>query len=143
MKKQHVYLILSAASVVLAYGKPVEIRGYLSVVLWLLPVVFMIVQAHDIKKIRVAFIAVLVCYFISSGLFFLRNHGGVTLAHIETDKEAGGHTRVEYCDIDPGAMGSVRCRRTEYYSILESKPLSVRIPKSVKLFNGRYRDLGG
>lgn len=139
MKKQTVYLIISAASVVLAYGKPIEIKGAAAVGLWLVPIVFIIMQAHNTKKFRGAFVAVLVCYFISSGLFFLRNHGGVTLAHIETD----GSTRVEYCDLDPGAAGSVRCRRTEYYSVFESKPLSVRIPRSVKVFQGRYRDLGG
>lgn len=140
MKKQTVFLILSAASVVLAYGKPVEIKGCLSPILWLVPVVFMIFRAKGgTKFFRGAFIAVLACYFISSGLFFLRNHGGVTISHIESD----GHTLVEYCDIDPGAMGSVRCRRTEYLSIIESRLLSVRITKSVNVLNGRYDDLGG
>lgn len=139
MKKQTVYLIISAASVVLAYGKPVEIKGYLSVVLWIIPIAFMIIQAHNTKKFRGAFIAVLVCYFISSGLFFMRDHAGVTVSHVESD----GHIHIEYCDIDPGAMGSVRCRRTEYYSVIESKLLSFRIPKSVKFFHGRYGELGG
>lgn len=140
MKKQAVYLILSAASVVLAYGKPVEIKGYLSIILWLVPVVFMIFRAKNgTKFFRGAFITVLACYFISSGLFFLRNHGGVTVSHIESN----GDTLVEYCDIDPGAMGSARCRRTEYFRIIESRLLSVRIPKSVKIFSGRYGDLGG
>lgn len=140
MKKQRVYLIISAASVVLAYGKPVEIKGYLSIVLWLVPVVFMIFCARNATKFfRGAFMAVLVCYLISSGLFFLRNHGGVTVSHVESN----GHTLVEYCDIDPGAMGSVHCRRAEYFSIIESKTLSVRILKSVRVFNGRYSDLGG
>lgn len=138
MKKQHVYLILSAASVVLAYGKPIEIRGYLSVVLWLIPIALIIINIRNNTKIlRGAFIAVLLCYFVSSGLFFIRNHGGVTVSHVESD----GHIYVEYCDIDP--IGSFRCRRTEYYSVFESRLLSVRIPKSVKVFNGRYRDLGG
>lgn len=140
MRKQPVYLIISAASVVLAYGKPVEIKGYLSIVLWLVPVVFMIFRAKNgTKFFRGAFIAVLACYFISSGLFFLRNHGGVTVSHVESN----GLTLVEYCDIDPGAMGSVHCRRTEYFRIIESRLLSVRIPKSVKIFSGRYGDLGG
>lgn len=139
MKKQAVYLIISAASVVLAYGKPVEIRGYLSVVLWVVPVVFMIFQAKkNTKLLRGTFIAVLVCYFISSGLFFLRNHG-VRVAHTERS----GNSVVEYCDIDPGAMGSVRCRRTEYFNVIEGKLLSVRVPKSVEVFRGSYRDMGG
>lgn len=140
MKKPIVYPILSAASVVLAYGKPIEIKGAAAIVLWLVPIVFMIFQAiKNVGILRAAFITVLVCYFASSGLFFLQDHGGVTLAHVETNE----HTRVEYCDIDPGAVGSVRCRRTEYFSVFESELLSVRVPRSVEFFRGSYRDMGG
>lgn len=140
MKKRIVYLVLSAASVVLAYGKPIEIRGYLLIVLWIIPAVFMIVCIkNNTKLFRGAFIAMLVCYFISSGLFFLRNHGGVKVVRTERS----GSSVVEYCDINTGATGSVRCRRTEYFSVIESKLLSILIPKSVKVFRGKYADLGG
>lgn len=108
--------------------------------MWLIPIALIIINIRNNTKIlRGAFIAVLLCYFVSSGLFFIRNHGGVTVSHVESN----GHTLVEYCDIDPGAMGSVHCRRAEYFSIIESKTLSVRILKSVRVFNGRYSDLGG
>lgn len=140
MNKQHIYLIISAASVVLAYGKPVEIRGYLSVVLWIVPVVFMIFCAKKGTKLfRGAFVAVLACYFISSGLFFLRNHGGVKIAHTEQI----GSTYIEYCDLDLGAAASSRCRRTEYHCVVRSRALSVLLPKSVKVFKGFYNDMGG
>lgn len=140
MKKRIVYLIISAASVVPAYGKPIEIKGFLAVVLWLVPIVFMIFQAIKSSGFfRAAFIAVLVCYFASSGLFFLRDHVGVKVVRTERI----GSSVVEYCDIDPGAARTVRCRRTEYFSVFESKPLSVRVPKSVLFFRGGYRDMGG
>lgn len=139
MKKQTVYLIISAASVVLAYGKPVEIRGYFAWVLWLAPIVLMILcTKKNAGLLRGAFIAVLACYFVSSGVFFLRNHG-IRIAHTERS----GSSVVEYCDIDPGAMGKVRCRRTEYYSVIESKLLSVRVVRSVEMYRGSYRDMGG
>lgn len=116
MKKPIAYLILSTASVVLAYGKPIEIKGAAAIVLWLVPIVFMIFQAIKNSGVfRAAFIAVLACYFISRGLYFLRNHGGVKV--VRTERIEG--SVVEYCDIDPGAMGSVR------------------------VFRGSYRDMGG
>lgn len=140
MRKRLICLIISAASVVLAYGKPVEIRGYLSVILWLATVLFTVICAKNSAKFfRAAFIAVLVCYFISSGLFFLRNHGGVKVAHTEHI----GSTFVEYCDLDPGAMGSARCRRTEYYCVVKSRAMTVLLPKSVKVFKGLYNDIEG
>lgn len=140
MKKNFIYLTISAASVVLAYGKPVEIRGYLSIVLWLVPVMFMIFCAKGSTKfIRVAFISVLVCYFISSGMFFLRNHGGVKIAHTEQR----GDTYVEYCDLNPGAAAGSRCRCTEYHCVVKSSALSVLLPKSVKVFKGLYNDMIG
>lgn len=140
MRKRLICLIISAASVVLAYGKPVEIRGYLSVMLWLATVVFMVICAKNSAKFfRAAFIAALVCYFISSGLFFLRNHGGVKIAHTEQV----GSTYIEYCNLDPGTMGSVRCRRTEYHCVVRSRALSILLPKSVRVFKGFYNDMGG
>lgn len=140
MKKPIVYLILSTASVVLAYGKPIEIKGAAAIVLWLVPIVFMIFQVIKNSGIfRAAFIAVLACYFISSGLFFLRNHGGVKVVRTERIESSV----VEYCDIDPGAMGSVRCRRTEYFGVFESELLSVRVTKSTRFFRRSYRDMGG
>ncbi|MDE6727302.1 MAG: hypothetical protein K2J80_05110 [Oscillospiraceae bacterium] len=140
MRKRLICLIISAASVVLAYGKPVEIRGYLSVVLWLATVLFTVICAKNSAKFfRAAFIAVLVCYFISSGLFFLRNHGSVKIVHTERS----GSTYIEYCDLNPGAMGSVHCRRTEYHCVVKSCALSILLPKSVKVFNGFYNDIVG
>ena len=135
MKKMIISLILCAASVVLAYGKPIEIKGFMAVGLWLVAIVFMILWAKkSAGAFRGAFISLLVCFLISSGLFFLRDHGSVTLQHTDTD----GRTIIEYCDIDLGAMAKTRCRRTEYHSVLESRALTIRISKSVQLFYGGY-----
>lgn len=74
MKKSIVYLILSAASVVLAYGKPIEIKGFMAVGLWLVPFVFMIFCIkNNTRLFRGLFVTTLVLYNIATGLFLIRD----------------------------------------------------------------------
>lgn len=135
MKKTIISLIICAASVVLAYGKPIQIKGYIAVGLWLILIVFMILLAKKTAGgLRAAFILLLVCFLISSGLFYMRDFYGIMYVHTEQS----GSCIVEYCDINPGAFGHAQCRRTEYYNVLESRALTIRIPKSVKFINDTY-----
>lgn len=76
MKKRIVYLILSAVSVVLAYGKPIEIKGFMAVGLWLVPFAFMIFCIkNNTRLFQGLFVTALVLYNIATGLFLIRDRG--------------------------------------------------------------------
>lgn len=79
MKKQIIYLILCAISVVLAYGKPIEIKGFMAVGLWFAPPALMIFCIkRNTKPFRRASAAVLTLYVIATGLFLIRENAFYT-----------------------------------------------------------------
>ncbi|MDE6733533.1 MAG: hypothetical protein K2J77_11740 [Oscillospiraceae bacterium] len=74
MKKQIFYLIISVASVVLAYGKPIEIKGFMAVGLWIVPFLFMIFCIkNNARLFRGLFVTTLILYNIATGLFLIRD----------------------------------------------------------------------
>ena len=138
MKKQIVYLILSLSSVVLAYGKPIEIKGYLAVVLWVVPFALMVLCIKNNKEaFRLLFVTSLISYMIASGLNYIRGSGGIRLKHAEYN----GRDYTEVCEIDPGAMGSVSVRKREYFIVIESNVLTIRVLKRTDIYKGWYDDL--
>lgn len=134
MKKQIVYLILSAASVVLAYGKPIEIKGFMAVGLWLAPFAFMIFCIkNNTRLFRGLFVTTLVLYNIATGLFLIRDRGFAHKNEFFPGKEGRKCAEISY-------SGSIvtddpLVYRRDYFSLVENTGvLSVRVLLSEEIF---------
>lgn len=127
MKKQIVYLVLSAASVVLAYGKPIEIKGFMAVGLWLVPFVFMIFCIkNNTRLFRRLFVSALVLYNIATGLFLIRDWG-FGYKH-EFFPSTEGRKCAEICYLGSLMTDHLKVYRREYFSLIENTGvLSVRV----------------
>lgn len=115
---------LNTAFIVLAYGEPVEIKGTLSWMLWLLAAGFIIYCVKEGKKaLRALFVLQLTAFLLASGIFFLREYTGRQV--ISSERE--GSIRTVVYRLDPGAMGHTTVQRREYYCVIDSRSLSVRV----------------
>ena len=75
MKKNIVYLILCMVSVVLAYGKPIEIKGFMAVGLWFAPPALMIFCIkRNTKPFRMVFATILTLYITATSFFLIREN---------------------------------------------------------------------
>lgn len=116
--------LVNVLFIVLSYGKPVEIKGTLSPLLWLFALCVMVFGAKYGKKaLRVLFVLQLTAYLLVSGIFFLREHTGRRV--ISSERE--GNIRTVVYQLDPGAMGHTSVQRREYYCIVDGELLSVRV----------------
>lgn len=128
MKKTIVYLIISAACVVLAYGKPVEIKGFMAVGLWLVPFAFMIFCIkNNTHLFRRLFVATLILYNIATGLFLIRDRVFGNEHEFVPSTEGRKCAEVSYS----GSLMTddhLMVYRREYFSLIENTGvLSVRI----------------
>lgn len=134
MKK--LYLILCAVSAVLAYGKPIEIKGFMAVGLWFVPLVFMIFCVKkNTKRFRAAFAAMLALYVIATGLFLLRENAFYTYSrnfHMDSESRRNTEVRMDNSPI----YGNPMVYKREYFSIIENTcVLSVRVLLSEKKYS--------
>ncbi len=117
----------------LAYGRPVEIKGALSWVLWLAAFG---VTAYCIKSgkkfLRAFFVFQLIIFIIAVCLFRIREYGGRALYSSHRE----GNILTEVYQINPGAMGHYSVQRREYYCIVNGELLSVRILLSQETKHG-------
>lgn len=110
--------------IVLCYGRPVEITGALSPLLWLFAFCVMIYCVKSGRKaLRALFVLQLTAYILAGGIFFIRECAG---RRVISSYREGGIITVTYM-LDPGATGHTTVQRREYYGIIDSKPLSVRV----------------
>lgn len=128
MKRSEIkYALLALANVlftVLLCGRPVEVKGTLSPLLWLFALCVMIYSVKVGKKaLRALFVLQLTAYLFAGGIFFLREHTG---RRIIGSQREGGIRTVIY-QLDPGAVGHTSVQRREYYCIVDGKLLSVRV----------------
>lgn len=127
--KSAVMAALSVVFIILAYGRPLEIREMFSPVLWLVPIGVMIFCIKSCKKFpRAVFVFLLTIYIAESGLFYFREYFGTT----EISDVIDGNKRTVVSYHDPGVMGGSFYTETEYYCIIRSEALTVQIFKSRK-----------
>lgn len=136
MKKQIIYLILCAVSVVLAYGKPIEIKGFMAVGLWFAPPALMIFCIkRNTKLFRTAFAAALTLYVIATGLFLIRENAFYTYSRnfsMNPESRRSTEVRMDCSPIDGNSMVYDR----EYFSLIENTGvLSVRVLLSEKKYS--------
>lgn len=128
MKKQIVYLIFSAVCVVLAYGKPIEIKGFLAVGLWIVPFAFMIFCIkNNTRLFRGLFVTTLILYNIATGLFLIRDRGFGDRHEFFPSTEGRKCAEISYS----GSLMTddhLMVYRREYFSLIENTGvLSVRV----------------
>lgn len=108
----------------LAYGRPVEIKGALS---WLMWIAALAVTAYCIKSgkkfLRALFVFQLIIFIIAGCLFHIREYGGRELYSSHSE----GNILTEVYQLNPGAMGHYSVQRREYFCIVNGELLSVRI----------------
>ncbi|MDE7362851.1 MAG: hypothetical protein K2N38_13060 [Oscillospiraceae bacterium] len=121
------YLLLALVNIlfiVLSYGKPVEIKGTLSPLLWLFALCVTSFSVKNGKKaLRALFVLQLTAYLLASGIFFLREYTGRRV--ISSERE--GNIRTVVYQLDPGAVGHTTVQRREYYCIVDGELLSVGV----------------
>lgn len=121
-------LIADIIATVAVYGKIVEIKGILSIVLWLIPLVgtvFIIIKLLKGKSLmRTVLIICTVIYVCASGLNYLRE--SYFSPRILDEKSKNGYQYVVY-EHNVGAMTSFLYELRQYRVILDTELLSVKI----------------
>lgn len=96
--------ILNLLFIILAYGRPLEIKGALSPLMWLFALGLIICSVITVKKYaKLLFIMQLIIYIAASGLFYLREYDGAAL--YSTHYKANILT--EIYEINPGRDGAL------------------------------------
>lgn len=136
MKKQLICLALSAASIVLAYGKPIEIKGFLAVGLWFVPPTLMrFCIKKNTKPFRAAFATTLTLYVIATSAFLIRENAFYNYSRdfsINPKSRMSAEVRM---DCSP-RNGNPMVYRREYFSLIENTGvLSVRVLLSEKQYS--------
>lgn len=136
MKKNIVFLSISSVSVVLAYGKPIEIKGFMAVGLWFAPFVFMIFCVKkNTKRFRAAFASVLALYVIATNLFLIRENAFYTYSRnffMDPESRRSAEVRMDSSPI----YGNPMVYKREYFSLIENTGvLSVRLLLSEKRYS--------
>ena len=136
MKKRIVYLILCAASVVLAYGKPIEIKGFMAVGLWFAPPAFMIFRIkRGTKPFKSAFAVTLVLYITATGFFLFRENAFYSYSRNFSMNPESRRSAEVRMDCSP-KYGNPLVYDREYFSLIENTGvLSVRVLLSEKKYS--------
>lgn len=122
--KFSVLVFVNIIFIIFAYGNPVETKGTLSWLPWLIALGIMIYCIKSSKKfLRALFVFQLIIYVIASGLFCIREYGGRELC--------GSHYENNICtevyQLNPGATGHFSVQRREYFCIVNGDLLSIRV----------------
>lgn len=122
--KFSVLVFVNIIFIIFAYGRPVEIKGTLSWLLWLIALAVMIYCIRSGRKLlKALFVFLLIIYVIASGLFCIREYDGRELhgSHYENN------IYTEVYQLNPGAMGHFTVQRREYFCIINGDILSIRV----------------
>lgn len=121
-------IIADIITIIIAYGKIIEIKGYLSIVFLLLMFIgtlYIMCRFLNGKKFLNALIAVWVTgYLFALGLFCLREY--LFTSRIIEEKSKNGYLYVKY-EHNGGAMTSFSYEMRKYFVIVDSDILSVRL----------------
>lgn len=136
MKKNIVYLILCMVSVVLAYGKPIEIKGFMAVGLWFAPPALMIFCIkRNTKPFRMVFATTLTLYITATSFFLIRENAFYNYSRnfsMNPESRRSAEVRMDCSPSDGNPMVYDR----EYFSLIENTGvLSVRVLLSEKKYS--------
>lgn len=122
--KYPLLLILNLVFILLTYGIPVEIKGVLSPLLWLIALGVMMYCIKTGKKfLKTIFVLQLIIYIMASNLFCIREYGGREL-HSSQYKD---NIYTAVYQLNPGAMGHFSVQQREYFCLVNNEFLSIRI----------------
>lgn len=117
-------VFLNFLFIFIAYGIPVEIKGTLSPLLWLAALGVMTCCVKAGKSIlKALFVFQLIIYVMGSALFCIREYDGRSL--YDSHYENNIYTAVY--QLNPGAMSHYSVQRREYFCVINSETLSIRI----------------
>lgn len=128
--------ILDIFSAAMAYGNFIEINGAVSYFIFALPIIITIICIKMQKKSSgiILLIMLFICCF-SRMLFLIReNSSGRKIIF----NEKSGRYIYQIHEINPGAMSHLSYEKRIYYSLVDTKFLTVRIVKESE--NYRYSD---
>ncbi len=133
--KYPLLLILNFVFILLAYGIPVEIKGALQPLLWLIVFGVMIYCIKTGKKfLKIIFVLQLIIYIMASGLFCIREYSSRELhsSHYKDNIYSAVY------QLNPGAMGHFSVQQRKYFCIVNNKFLSIRILLSQDTKRGSF-----
>ncbi len=128
--------ILDVFSAIIGYGEFIEIKGAVSYFIFSLPIIITIIFFNKQKKLSkiILLILLFICCF-SRMLFLIReNSSGRDIIY----NEKSGKYIYQIHEINPGAMSHLTYEKRIYYSLADTKFLTVRIVKESE--NYRYLD---
>lgn len=128
--------ILDVFSAIISYGKFIEIKGTISHFIFALPIIITIIFLYKQKKSSgiILLILLFICCF-SRMLFLIRENSS---ARKIIYREKSGRYIYQIHEINPGAMSHISYEKRIYYSLADTKFLTVRIVKESE--NYRYLD---
>ena len=128
--------VLDIFSAVVAYGHFIEIKGIVSYFIFALPIIITIICMKTQKKSSGIILLILLFIFCFSGILFLirENSSGRKIIY----NEKSGRYIHQIHEINPGAMCHLSYEKRIYYSLVDTKFLTVRILKESE--NYRYPD---
>lgn len=128
--------VLDIFSAVVAYGNFIEIKGVVSYFIFALSIIITIICMKTQKKSYRIILLILLFIFCFSGILFLirENSSGRKIIY----NEKSGRYIYQIHEINPGAMSHLSYEKRIYYSLVDTKFLTVRIVKESE--NYRYLD---
>jgi len=138
MKKSTVYFVLlvlfDVVSIVVAEGSIVEIRGVIACLIFAVPFVLNIVFMTKCEKLlhKLLLSFMMLVYLLTGAVFLIRENSRTVISQTKNNR----YIYVTY-EINPGAMGHLSYVDKDYYSLIDTDLLTVRIVKSSEHY--RYR----
>ncbi len=127
-------VFLALLFICIAYGRPLEISGVCTPLIWALPLtggaylIFQIFRTKRLKRVILGFLIFL--YFLSTGLHLLQS----SVRTRDSYYQSGRHYYVTY-EVNPGAMSGISFEQRHYYLILDSEILTIRYLLQSKHFD--------
>jgi|GEM_PF-4057445 hypothetical protein len=132
-----IVFLLDVFSAAVAYGKFIEIKGTFSYFIFALPIIITIIfmKTHNKKSAEIILLILLfICCFL--GILFLIRENSSARKIIYNEKS--GKYIYQIHEINAGAMSHISYEKRIYYSLVDTKYLTIRIVKESE--NYRYLD---
>lgn len=129
-------ILFDIISIVIAYGSFLEIKGIISYLIFLIPILLNIVFLKNCEKKfnKIILCILLFVYGFSGGLFWVRENNSGRKKIEQTN--SGKYIYVTY-ELNSGAMGHLSYEDRIYYSLIDTELLTVRIVKSLEHYRNR------
>lgn len=128
--------ILDVFSAIMAYGEFIEIRRAVSYFIFVLPIIITIIFFRNTKKSSGIILLILLFICCFSRMLFLIRENSSSRKIIYNEKS--GRYIYQIHEINPGAMSHISYEKRIYYSLVDTKFLTVHIVKESE--NYKYLD---